>query len=150
MVGPSRVVGRALAVRQEVCQHLGAEFQRVDGYPFIDPVEQRREIQIRRQPQRREAEAANTQARERFRVCSAGKHVRHSPRVGIDGQQRRVHRIDELTVERGLVRRQGGDPLAGDIGPDQLVDLGLERRQPPGSTRQSTTASAVAGTTLAL
>ena len=35
-------------------------------------------------------------------------------------------------------------------GPISLVDLPLERRQPAGQHRQSTTASAVAGMTLAL
>ena len=35
-------------------ENSGAELQRVHGYPLVDPVEQRREIQVRRQLQRRE------------------------------------------------------------------------------------------------
>ena len=54
------------------------------------------------------------------------------------------------TVEGGLVRRQLGDPFAGDVRADQLVDLASNSACRPGSTRQSTTASAVAGMTLAL
>ena len=50
-------------MQQEVLENLGAERQRVDGYPLVDAVEQRGEVQVRRQPQRHEAEAANVQAR---------------------------------------------------------------------------------------
>src|SRR5271156_4297279 len=117
-----------LAVCQEVCQHFGAEPERVDGYPFVDTVEQRREIQIRRQAQRGEAEAANTQAREGFRVSAAGKHVGYRPGVGIHRQQCFVDYLDQVAVETGLVRRQVGDPFATDLGTNQLVDLRLEGR----------------------
>lgn len=48
MGGP--LVFSQLAVCQEVGQHVGAESQRVDGYPLVDAVEQRGEVQIRRQP----------------------------------------------------------------------------------------------------
>ena len=54
-------------------ENLGAELQRIDGYPLVDAVEQRGEIQIGRQLQRREAEAANPQAGERFCVGAARK-----------------------------------------------------------------------------
>lgn len=69
---------------------------------------------------------------------------------GIHRQDRRVHRVHQITVERGLVRRQILLPAARDVGADQLVDLALEGLLAPGRTRQSITASADAGMTLAL
>jgi hypothetical protein len=37
------------AVHQEVLENLGSEFQRIDGYPLVDAVEQGGEVKIRRQ-----------------------------------------------------------------------------------------------------
>ena len=46
---------------QEAVQHADAEPQRLGRHPLVDAVEHRREVQVRRQPQRREAEAAHAQ-----------------------------------------------------------------------------------------
>jgi len=46
-------------VQQEMLENTGAELQRIDGYPFIDAVEQCGEVKIRRKLQRREPESAN-------------------------------------------------------------------------------------------
>src|SRR5699024_436870 len=59
-------------VCQEVFQHFRAELQCVDRNPLVHAVEQRGEIEVRRQPERDEAEAANTQAGKRFRIGPTG------------------------------------------------------------------------------
>ena len=114
-------------------EHLGAEHQRVDGYPLVDAVEQRREIQVGRQPQRDEAETPNAQAREVLCVGSAGRAC--TARCGPRDRRRAARAFiasTQVAVERRLVGRQVGDPLAGDVGADELVDLALERRLPAG------------------
>ena len=131
-------------------ENLGAELQRINGYPLVDAVEQRREIQVGRQPQRGKPETPNSQPRECFCIRSAGEHVGHGTGLGVGGQDRAVHRVEQLTVEAGLVRRQVDDPFPGDVRADDLVDLPLERREPAGQHPAVDTASAVAGMTLAL
>src|SRR6202048_4727922 len=90
------------AVRQKMLENLGAELQRIDGYPLVDAVEQRGEVQIRRQLQWGEAEAANPQARECLCIGATGKHVGHDAGAGIDGDNRGVHRVHKVAVERRL------------------------------------------------
>src|SRR3954462_391988 len=100
---------RLSAVDQEMLENLSAELQCINGYPLVDAMEQRGEVQIGRELQRGEAEAANPQAGERFCIGAARQHVRHDAGVGVDGQNRGVHRVHEVTVEGGLVGRQLGD-----------------------------------------
>src|SRR6185295_4760508 len=94
------------AVQQKMLENLGAERQRINGYPLVDPVEQRREVELRRQFQGREAEAADAKARKVFRVGAAREHVGHGTGVGVGGQDRRVHGVEQVTVETGLIGRQ--------------------------------------------
>src|SRR4051812_28310307 len=49
---------------QEAVEHPDAELQRLDGDPLVDAVEQRGEVQLRRQLERGEAEAAHAEALE--------------------------------------------------------------------------------------
>ena len=53
-------------MQQKVFENLGAELQRINGYPLVDAVEQRREVQVGRQLQRREPEAADPQRAKGF------------------------------------------------------------------------------------
>ena len=53
-------------------------------------------------------------------------------RLRVDGEDRVVHRVDQIAVETRFVRGQLGDPLAGHVRPDELVDLTLEGGLPPG------------------
>src|SRR6516225_7676377 len=59
---------QALAAVQKTVQDAGAEPQAVDRDAFVDAVEHSGKVQIRRQPQRREAEAAQAQTAERLGV----------------------------------------------------------------------------------
>src|ERR1700689_665857 len=54
----------SLAAVQEIVEHPGAELQRRDRDSLVHAMEHAREVELRRQPQRREAEAANSQPRE--------------------------------------------------------------------------------------
>ena len=51
--------GRRSAGRQETSQHADTEPERLDRHPFVHAVEHAREIQVRRQPQRREPVAGD-------------------------------------------------------------------------------------------
>src|SRR3954447_21219821 len=53
---------------QEAVEHPDAELQRLHRNPLVDAVEQRGEVEVRRQPQRREPEAAHAQALEALRI----------------------------------------------------------------------------------
>ena len=113
-------------------ENTGPEGQSIDGYPFVDTVEQRREIQVRRQFQRDKPETPNSQPRECFCIRSAGEHVRHGTGLGVGGEDRAVHRVQQFTVEAGFVRRKVDYLFPGDVRADDLVDLPLERREPTG------------------
>src|SRR5580693_5420967 len=63
---PAWLWGRWLAAVQEAVQDAGAEPQAVDGDPLVDTVEHPGEVQLGRQLQRREAEAADAQPAERL------------------------------------------------------------------------------------
>src|SRR3954452_2344541 len=116
---------------QEPVQHPGAELQRVHRHALVDAVEQRREVQVGRQPQRGEPEAAHPELGERLGVGAAGEHVRDRLGAGVLGLQRGDHGVHQRTLELGLDGRQVGDPLAGDVRPEQLVDLPQEGLLPP-------------------
>ena len=73
---------------EEPVEHPGAELQRVGGHPLVDAVEQRGEVQVAGQPQRREAEAADPELVPVLGVGAAGHQVRRHQRVGVLGQQR--------------------------------------------------------------
>ena len=79
---------------------------------------------------RDEAEAPDTKSGKVFGVGPAGQHDTEPCGTRVGGQQRGVHRLDQFAVEFRFVRRQFGDPLAGDIRADDLVDLAFERRLP--------------------
>ena len=57
-------------MQQEVLEDLSAERQRLDGYPLVDAVEQRGEVQLGRQPQRNENKTANAKTRKVFRISA--------------------------------------------------------------------------------
>src|SRR3954451_20734778 len=61
-VGPSPGVLRARSGRvDETVEHAHPELQPVHGHPLVDAVEHAREVQLRRQLQRGEAEAADAE-----------------------------------------------------------------------------------------
>src|SRR3954471_6500891 len=111
---------------QEAVEHPDAELQRLARPPLVDAVEERGEVQFRRQPQRREAEAAHPEALEALGIGAAGHRERHRPRAVVLGLQSRHHRVDEGAVEgrlHGLVMHK---PLPLDALADQPGELALE------------------------
>ena len=69
-------------------------------------MEQRREVQIGREAQRREAETADPERRERLGVGATGHQIRHGTRTRILGAQRGTHRVDQLTAELATAQRK--------------------------------------------
>ena len=84
---------------EEPVEDPGAELQRVGRHPLVDAVEQRGEVQVGGQPQRREAEAADAELVPVLGVGAAGHEVRRHQRVRVLGEQRGRHRVDEVAVE---------------------------------------------------
>ena len=80
-----------------------------------------------RQPQRREPEAANSQLGEVLGVGAAGQHVGHGAGLGVVRPASAAF-IASTRSPSNVVsyERQFGDPLAGHVGTDELVDLALE------------------------
>src|SRR3954468_7514590 len=70
---------------QEAVEHPDAELQGLHRHPLVDAVEERGEVQVRRQPQRREAEAAHAQPLETLRVRAAAHGEGHRPRAVVLG-----------------------------------------------------------------
>ena len=68
---------------EEPVEHAHAELQRVDRHPLVDAVEQRHEVEVGRQPQRREPEAADAQ-----RARTTSRRCRRSSGTG-PGRRRR-------------------------------------------------------------
>ena len=123
---------------------------RVDGYPFVNPVEQGGENRGPRgscNGENRKTECPTWRTPWHRWLPTAW---RHGAPVGVVGQDRRVHCVDEAPVKVVSIRAPGGDPLPFDVRTQQRVDLRPKAACRPGSTRQSTTASACCGITLAL
>src|SRR5215213_8703135 len=111
---------------QEPVEHPDAELQRLHRHPLVDPVEERGEVEIRRQPQRREAEAAHAQALEALGVGAAAHRERHRAGAVVLGLEGGHHRVDERPVERRLDRVVVHQPFALDALSDEARELALE------------------------
>src|SRR3954447_11163384 len=111
---------------QEAVEHADAELQRLDGDPLVDAVEQRGEVQLRRQLQRREAEAAHAEPLEALGVGAAAHGERHRTRAVVLGPESGDHRVDQRAVERRLHGLVVDQPLALDALADQRGELPLE------------------------
>src|SRR4051812_11053270 len=59
------------AVAQEIAEHRASERERRQRHPLVDPVEHRREVELRRQLQGRETVTGDAEAVERLVVGSA-------------------------------------------------------------------------------
>jgi len=59
-------VSRGSAVRQEVVEYAGAELQAFQRNPLVNAMEHAGEVEVGREPQRREPEPAYAQLRERL------------------------------------------------------------------------------------
>src|SRR3954447_22586838 len=111
---------------QEPVEHPDAELQRLDRHPLVDAVEQRGEVQLRRQLQRREAEAAHAEALEALRVGAAAHGERHRPGAVVLGLERGDHRVDQRPFERRLPGLFVHQPLTLDALADERGELPLE------------------------
>src|SRR5918997_2354373 len=111
---------------QEAVEHPDAELQRLDRHPLVDAVEQRGEVEVRRQPQRREAEAPHAQRLEALRVGAAAHGERHRPRAVVLGLEGGDHLVDQGAVERRLHGLVVDDPVALDALTDEPGELALE------------------------
>ena len=115
----------ASAAPQERVEHPGAELQRVHRHPLVDAVEQRGEVQLRRQLQRGEAEAADAEVvrrtwrRCRRRACTA-RRARSGPRPAARRPWRRPARR-RTSVSSAACRVH---PLALDARAEELVEVG--------------------------
>ena len=87
---------------EEPVEDPGAELQRVRRHPLVHAVEQRGEVEVRRQPQRGEAVGAHAEPVEVLGVGAAAHQVRRHHRVRVLGQQRAGHRVHEVPVVRRL------------------------------------------------
>ena len=94
------------AVGQEALEHPGAELQCIDGYPLVDPVEQRGEVQLRRQP---------SGMKPKHRIPSRAKCLASVPPDNMYGTVRdsgsaasnaAFISLDQFAVEFRFVRRQ--------------------------------------------
>src|SRR4051794_26596028 len=129
---------------QEAVEHPDAELQRLDGDPLVDAVEQRGEVELRRQLERGEAEAAHAEALEALRVGAAAQGERHRAGAVVLGLERGDHRVDQRTVERrlyGLVVHQPLPlhPLADERGelPLELLLLPVQEAAVDGGRRRA-------------
>src|SRR3954451_1529719 len=111
---------------QEAVEHPDAELQRLDGDPLVDAVEQRGEVQLRRQLERGEPEAAHAEALEALRVGAAAHRERHRAGAVVLGLERGDHGVDQRTVERRLDGVVVHQPLALDALADEPGELALE------------------------
>ncbi|CAK7282174.1 hypothetical protein SGPA1_20140 [Streptomyces misionensis JCM 4497] len=89
-------------------------------------MEHAREIQLRRQLQRREAEAADAEVVEGLGVGAAGEHVRDGLGGGVLGEQGRLHGLHQRAVEGGLDGLVGVHVLAADVRAEQPVEVAEE------------------------
>src|SRR5215472_5161612 len=112
-----------LAKIKEVVENANSELECRNRDSLVHTVEHAREVQIRRKPERRKAEASDTQPRERLGVCATGQAVGHHRALGIFGKQRGAHRGDELPVEARFDGNVVMHRLAPERGTDQRVDL---------------------------
>ena len=113
-------------MREEAVQHPDAELQRLDRHPLVDAVEQRGEVEVRRQPQRGEPEAAHAEPLEALGVGAAAHRERHRARAVVLGLERGDHLVDQRAVERRLHGLVVDDPVALDALADQPGELALE------------------------
>ena len=84
------------------------------------------EVQVRRQPQRREAEAAHAEPLEALGVGAAAHREGHRARAVVLGLERGDHLVDQRAVERRLHGLVVDEPLALDALADQAGQLALE------------------------
>src|SRR5215218_2538318 len=104
---------------QEPVEHSDAELQRLHRHPLVDPVEERGEVEVGRQPQRRETEAAHAQALEALGVGAAAHRERHRAGAVVLGLEGGHHLVDERAVERRLDGVVVDQPLALDALADE-------------------------------
>ena len=98
----------------------------IDRNTLVDTVKHSGKVQIRRQPQRRETEAAHAQAAERLGVCARRQAVRDHPRVRVLADQCAGHGVVQVTVGARFHRYVLVDELAGHVRAEHLVELGQE------------------------
>ena len=148
-VGHGAITSRWFAVQEEMLENLGTEQHWVDGYPFVNPVEQGGEIEVARQLQWGESEAPNAQLGER--LASVAPDSMYGT-VRPSGSWARIAAFIASTRRPSKVVSYGSRRVIHpfDVRTQQRVDLRLKGRLSAGSTRQSTTASACCGITLAL
>jgi hypothetical protein len=118
-------------VKQPV-KDADAEPEGVQGDPLVDTVEHAREVQVRRQAQRAEPEAADAELGEMLRIGPGGQAVGDHDRFGILGAQGRGHRVPQGAVRRRLKRDVVVDELPADRRAEQPVELGEELFFPAG------------------
>src|SRR5688500_17308508 len=122
----TRASHHASDVAQEPVQDPDAEPQRLDRNPLVDAVEERREVEVRRQPQRREAEAAHAEPLEALGVGAAAHGEGHRARAVVLGLEGGDHLVDERAVERRLHGLVVDEPVALDPLAEKAGQLALE------------------------
>ncbi len=88
------------------------------GNALVDAVEHAGEVEVGRQPQRREAVARDAEIRERLVVGAAAHQIRDDGHARVVPAERRDHRVDEVALERNLE----ADVLVDDLDLDIVAD----------------------------
>lgn len=137
-------------MQQEVLEHLRAELQRIDRYPFVDAVEQGGEVQVGWQPQRAKPKQRIPKRAKCFAsvppesmygtVRASGSVARIAPFIASSSAPSNGVSYDGRLV---IHSRVTSGPMISSTSRSKAASR-------PGSTRQSITASAVPGITLAL
>src|ERR1700729_110050 len=112
-----------LGAVEEPVQDPNAERKAVDRNALVDAVEHAGEVELRRELQRAEPEAADAELAEPLRVGPGREAVGDGDPVRVFGGQRGGHGVPEVAVGGGLERDVVVDEFAGDLFSEQFVDL---------------------------
>src|ERR1041385_7302042 len=118
--------GKALTAAEKAVQDAGSETQAFARNAFVYPVKHSGKVQIWRQPQGSEPEAAHAEPGERLGVRTGRQAVGNHPRVRVLGEKCAGHRVVQGTIGGGLERDIAVDELPGDARAEHPVEFGQE------------------------
>src|ERR1700678_2107975 len=110
-----------LGVVEKPVQDPDAERETVDRHALVDAVEHAGEVELRRQLERAEPEAADAELAEPLRVGPGREAVGNHDPVGVFGAEGGGHRVPQVTVGCGLERDVVVDELAFHCFSEQFV-----------------------------